>query len=187
MTTALHRKKQPEFVRRRLLDGAVRIALEHGPAGQTMQAVSDAAGVTKGGLFHHFPTKQALIEGIFAILTERLDLDIDDAMARDPSPQGSFTRAYVEAVFPDPTAGSESRAAALYLSALADPDVRRQHAAWMARRLERHRATDGAPSLEVVRLAADGAWHAYLLHASGEPLPDLAALRGRLLAMAPPG
>nr|WP_244413638.1 helix-turn-helix domain-containing protein [Methylorubrum extorquens] len=51
-----------------------------------MQAVSDAAGVTKGGLFHHFPSKQALIAEIFATLTERLDAEIDAAMVRDPSP-----------------------------------------------------------------------------------------------------
>lgn len=187
MSSAFHRKKQPNFVLRRLLDCAVRIALEHGPTGLTIEAVTDAAGVTKSFLYYHFPTKQALVEGVFETLTERLDADIDAAMARDPAPHGRFTRAYVEAVFPDPTSGSESQAAALYLSGLADPDVRRQHAAWMVRRLERHRATDSAPTLEVVRLAADGAWHACLLHASDGPLPDLAALRGRLRVMAPPG
>lgn len=186
MASALTRKKQPEFVRRRLLEGAVRLALEHGPAGLTMQAVSDAAGVTKGGLFHHFPSKQALIAGIFATLTERLDAEIDAAMVRDPSPSGGFTRANVETDFSNSTVGRESRTAALYLSALADPGVRRLHAEWIARRLERHRATDGAPALEVVRLAADGAWQACLLHAAGGPLPDMAALGVRLLAMAPP-
>ncbi|HEV2542430.1 MAG TPA: TetR/AcrR family transcriptional regulator [Methylobacterium sp.] len=186
MASALTRKKQPEFVRRNLLEGAARLVLEHGPAGLTMQAVSDAAGVTKGGLFHHFPSKQALALGIFAALTERLDAEIDAAMTRDPSPSGSFTRAYVEAVFSDPVLGRESRTATLHLTALADPGVRRLQAEWIARRLERHRATDGAPALEVVRLAADGAWQACLLHAAGGPLPDMAALRVRLLAMAPP-
>lgn len=138
MASALTRKKQPEFVRRNLLEGAARLVLEHGPAGLTMQAVSDAAGVTKGGLFHHFPSKQALALGIFAALTERLDAEIDAAMTRDPSPSGSFTRAYVEAVFSDPALGRESRTAALHLTALADPGVRRLHAEWIARRLERH-------------------------------------------------
>lgn len=186
MTSTLHPRKQPAFVRRKLLDCAVRLAFEHGPAGLTIQAVSDAAGVTKGGLFYHFPSKQALIEGIFDTLTERLDADVDAAMARDPSPRGSFTRAYVEAVFADPAVGQENRTAALYLSALADSGVRRLHAEWIARRLERHRDTDDAPALEIVRLAADGAWHACLLHAAGGPLPDMVALRGRLLAMALP-
>jgi AcrR family transcriptional regulator len=186
VTSTLHQKKQPLFVRRKLLNCAVRLALEHGPAGLTIQAVSDAAGVTKGGLFYHFPSKQALVEGIFDTLTERLDADVDAAMARDPSPRGSFTRAYVEAVFADPVIGRESRAAALYLSALADPGVHRLHAEWFARRLERHRDTDDAPTLEIVRLAADGAWHACLLHAAGGPLLDMADLRRRLLAMALP-
>lgn len=173
-------------MRRKILDCAVRAALEHGPAGLTIQAVSDAAGVTKGGLFYHFPSKQALVEGIFDTLIERLDADIDAAMTRDPSPRGSFTRAYVEAVFTEPAVGPENPTAALYISVLADSSVRRLHAAWIAQRLERHRDTDDAPAFEIVRLAADGAWHACLLHAAGGPLPDMVALRGRLLAMALP-
>ncbi|CAO4155505.1 hypothetical protein LPLAFNJD_LOCUS4461 [Methylorubrum aminovorans] len=63
---------------------------------------------------------------------------------------------YVEAILADPVVERRNWAA-LYLSALADPDVRRVD----RRRLERHRATDGAPTLEVVRLAVDGAWHAW--------------------------
>ena len=64
-----------------------------------MQAVAAAAGVTKGGLFHHFGSKQALIEGLFADLLARVDAEIDAAIEADPKPRGSFTRAYVNAVF----------------------------------------------------------------------------------------
>ena len=54
------RKKQPEVVRRALLDQAARITLEQGLSKVTFQAVADAAGVTKGGLMHPFATKNAL-------------------------------------------------------------------------------------------------------------------------------
>lgn len=183
MKTISQRKKQPELVRRLLLDCAMKLALEHGPSGITVQAVSEAAGVTKGGLFHHFPSRQALVEGLFADLVEKLDTDIDAAMAKDPRPRGSFTRAYVGATFDDPVLGEGNPGAALYVSALAEPSVRRKWADWFAARLERHRDTDDTPTLEIVRLAADGAWLAHLMREDGGVVPDLPALRERLIAM----
>ena len=71
--SAHHRKKQPEQVRRALLDCAAQIAAEDGAAAITIQAVATRAGVTKGGLLHHFDSKQALIEAVFADLLEKLD------------------------------------------------------------------------------------------------------------------
>ncbi|MBP8939478.1 MAG: helix-turn-helix transcriptional regulator, partial [Agrobacterium sp.] len=62
MTNAHERKKQPEIVRRSLLDCAAKLAADQGVAALSIQAVADAAGVTKGGLFHHFASKQALLE-----------------------------------------------------------------------------------------------------------------------------
>src|SRR3546814_10243849 len=58
MSLSHQRKKQPELVRRSLIDCAARIVAEAGVGGATIQAVADAAGVTKGGLLHHFPSKQ---------------------------------------------------------------------------------------------------------------------------------
>ena len=99
MDNAYQRKKQPEAVRRALLDQAARLAVEEGLAAVTVQAVSDAAGVTKGGFIHHFPSKQALIDAVFEELLDTLSDDLDRRLAADPQPYGSFTRAYVESVF----------------------------------------------------------------------------------------
>ncbi|WP_411901453.1 TetR/AcrR family transcriptional regulator [Methylorubrum thiocyanatum] len=187
MATAYKRKKQPELVRRTLLDCAAKLALEQGLAAVTVQAVAEAAGVTKGGLFHHFPSKQALVEGVFADLLARVDADIDTAMAADPERRGAFTRAYVGSTFSDPLLPRGSQWAALHISALAEPSLRRLWAEWFADRLARHRDTDDGPSFEIVRLAADGAWLAFLFREDGGPVPDIPALRGRLLAMTRPG
>jgi AcrR family transcriptional regulator len=91
--SAYTRAKQPEQVRHALLDCTAAVAMDHGVAGVTVQAVATAAGVTKGGLFHHFASKQALIEGLFADLLARLDAEIDVTIAADPKPRGGFTRA----------------------------------------------------------------------------------------------
>jgi hypothetical protein len=50
--------------------------------------------------------------------------------------------------------------------------------------LRRHHDTDAGPELELVRLAADGAWLAYLVREKpSDPVPALDALRERLVAM----
>ncbi|OHV17185.1 TetR family transcriptional regulator [Methylorubrum extorquens] len=184
MATAYHRKKQPELVRRTLLDCAAKLALEQGLAAVTVQAVSHAAGVTKGALFHHFASKQALVKGVVADLIAQLDADIDAAMAKDSEPYGRYTRAYVDITLHDPMMTEGSQWAALHISILAEPALRRIVSDWFAERLRRHRDTDGDADLEFVRLAADGAWIAYLVREKPtDPVPELGALRARLIAM----
>ena len=177
------RKRQPVLVRQSLIDHATRIALSDGLAAVTVQAVSDAAGVTKGGFFHHFPSKQALVEGAIANMVARLDAAVDEAMAADPHARGRFTRAYVEVTFADLSNEARGQWSALYVSMLGEPDLRRLWSAWLAGRLDRHRDTDGDPDLEVVRLATDGVWLSCLMADGSDPGPDLAALKPRLLAL----
>src|SRR3546814_2434190 len=87
---------------RSLIDCAARIVAEAGVGGATIQAVADAAGVTKGGLLHHFPSKQILIEALFADLLEQLDAQLDaqleGELEGDARSYGRFTRAYVRAM-----------------------------------------------------------------------------------------
>lgn len=174
------RRKEPEAVRRALLDCAAEITARHGFAALTIQAIAAAAGVTKGGLFHHFPNKQVLVEGMFADQLEKLDLMLDTIIAADPEPHGVFTRAYVAVVFDREQFGKNTVWAAMAASLAADPMLRELWANWYRTRCDRHRDTDGEPVLEVVRLAADGAWYAYLID---EPDASAEALRRTLMAM----
>jgi AcrR family transcriptional regulator len=82
--SAHHRKKQPEQVRRALLDCAAQIAAEQGAAAITIQAVAERAGVTKGGLLHHFDSKQALLAAVFSDLLEQMDREISADASREP-------------------------------------------------------------------------------------------------------
>lgn len=182
MTNAHARRKQPEIVRRALLDCAAGLAVKEGLAGVTVQAVADAAGVTKGGLFHHFSTKQALVEAMFADLLDRLDAEIDAAIAQDAERWGSFTRAYVDSVFVGREFGFDTPWAALSVAMVAEPHLRRLWVSWLDERRKRHRETDDDPMLELVRLAADGAWLSVTIR-EGEAAEDTADLRHRLLAL----
>jgi len=51
------------------------------------------------GVFYHFPTKEALIQGIMARLIERFEGYLDAEAARDPQPGGRWARAFVCASF----------------------------------------------------------------------------------------
>ena len=57
--------------RARLLEAAEQVLAEKGPAASTDE-IAKAAGVGIGTLFRHFPTKEALIEGVFAARMRRM-------------------------------------------------------------------------------------------------------------------
>lgn len=179
------RKKEPERVRRALLDATASLASEKGFAAVTIDAVAKAAGVTKGGLFHHFPGKEALFRGALMDLIERFDAAIDAAMTADPHLSGRFTRAYVKTIFNQHREADDNRLAALTLSMLAVPDLQRCWAQWLGSRLERQGEHDSDVRFEIVRLAVDGVWLALLMPNAALPI-DFAAVRNGLLTQAAP-
>lgn len=161
--SAYARKKDPEGVRRKLLDCAAWIIADGGAPALTIQAVAEAAGVTKGGLLHHFQSRQILLEALFADLLRTLDAEIDDGIAADDQAYGSFTRAYLTAMARLSGRSSNRLWAALALSMQSEKSLRALWSEWLSRRLERHAGTDGDPSLSIVRYAADGIWLADLM------------------------
>jgi len=183
MSKAHKREKQPELVRRSLLDHAARCAVEEGLARLTLQTVAEAASVTKGGLLHHFPSKQALIEAVFEDMLGRLDKEIERLSAEDDIEKGRFTRAYIDAFFQVTRDGPKSPWAALAISSMTDAGLRALWSDWMSERLERHAATDSHPAFKLARYAADGIWLANLTEANGIPAEELAGLRDQLKHM----
>ncbi|MFD1538616.1 TetR/AcrR family transcriptional regulator [Nonomuraea guangzhouensis] len=156
----------------RLLDAAADVLLSDGAESLTLEAVAKRAGVSKGGLFYHFPTKQALT----AAMIERLTKAFDDALDQAGDRPGDFLRAYVRATLPErhTTAAPADRVTvALLAGVLVDPaglaPLRERFAAWQARL-----ADDGIDpaAATAIRLAVDGWWAVRLLGLS-EPGPGL--------------
>jgi AcrR family transcriptional regulator len=56
-----------------MLDAAEAIVLENGARHMTLDAVAARAGVSKGGLLYHFPTKEALLRAMLERLRKQLD------------------------------------------------------------------------------------------------------------------
>lgn len=75
------RTRNPSATRQRLLDAARDIACEEGASSLSLDAVAARAGVSKGGLLYHFPSREALLR---AVVTDSVDRMRDDLEARAP-------------------------------------------------------------------------------------------------------
>jgi AcrR family transcriptional regulator len=158
MEAGYKRKKQPELVKSQLIEAAIEISSKIGLSNITVQAVADLAGVTKGGLLHHFPSKQVLIEEVFNILMENLDLEINRIMEKDSEPKGSFSRAYVKSSYSGHENNSIKIWPAFSTSLVLDSEMQKIWYEWLKLRLQKHKKTDSSINCEIARLAADGLW-----------------------------
>jgi AcrR family transcriptional regulator len=63
----------PANSREVILEAAEAVVLENGARHMTLDAVAARAGVSKGGLLYHFPTKEALLRAMLERLRKQLD------------------------------------------------------------------------------------------------------------------
>ncbi len=59
--------------RDKILDGAYQVLTELGHAGLRSSNISQAAGVSRGGMLHHYPSKEELIAALYVRLMCRLE------------------------------------------------------------------------------------------------------------------
>jgi AcrR family transcriptional regulator len=175
--------------RDRILRAAEDVVIRDGVSKLTLEAAALEAGVSKGGVLYHFPSRGALVSA----MVDRFVVSFDDDLAAFGGlggKPGDFTRAYLRATLePSSSAGAgapeeemtelelrDRRLGGALLAGMAsDPELlaplRDRFAAWQAA-LE----ADGLPPAvaTLVRLCADGLWLADLL--------ELAPVRGELRA-----
>lgn len=174
MAEAHRRKKNPEQVRRDIIDSAQCLALEQGLVGVSLDAVAKNAGVTKGGLFHHFANKQVLIDAVFQTMLSEFEAALDARMAADPEPYGRFTRAWIG----QSLEAADVQWAPLWMASLTDARLRQLWGDWFAAKLAASNEDDF--ELELARFTADGIWLGVFF---GTAPADREALRVRLIAM----
>lgn len=178
MTSAPSRKNDPQAVRSRLLDCAARLIVDHGLSTLTLERVAREAGVSKGGLLHHYPGKDALIGGLFDQVVEWFDCQVDAVLKTDEASSARFSRAYLQVIGNiDMSVPEEKRLAVLILMLSSDPQCSAKWNGWVDSRLRQHHLTDANPLARTLRLAADGLW---LSDLSGGPDSQLVA-RGEIL------
>lgn len=86
---------QPSF----LLAAANKVVVRQGVDSLTLDAVANEAGVSKGGLLHHFPNKEVLIAGMVQQALDKFVDVLEHELAKDPIPDtpGHWVRAYIRA------------------------------------------------------------------------------------------
>lgn len=157
-----------------IVDAALRVAERAGVGAVTLEAVAAEAGLTKGGVVYHFPTKAELLAGIHAELAARWEEQLTGLLDVEPSEATRADRlaAYIRASAETATPGEY-----LFVS---DAETTRANAepwdevsARWAPDAPRPRA-DGSYAPEelrvfVAQLAADGLWsHTFV---NGERMP----------------
>jgi AcrR family transcriptional regulator len=85
-TKTSRRQDYSSSTKRALLDSATTLFTDHGYAGTSLDEVVAAARVTKGALYHHFPSKLALFENVFLRVQEETTTEIGRAIntSKDP-------------------------------------------------------------------------------------------------------
>ena len=156
-------RRDSTATKRRILDAAEQVVLRDGVGHLTLDAAAHEAGLSKGGVLYHFPTRDSLVAAMVTRIIEQFEEDIASYLPEAGTPEasapGAFARAYVRSTLEPAAPGEERLGAALLAAAAAEPDllVPLQEAAdgWQARLVD-----DGLdPAFAtVIRLACDGLW-----------------------------
>jgi len=144
--------------RERILEAAERVVGDVGAARMTLEGVAQAAGVSKGGLLYHFPTKEALLGSLAKRYVEGMVDCVEQAKSGMGETSARELKACIVGVL-DPQARAKVRGmgAALFAAAandLALLEVIRERIANVMRQLEDSNVDFARAA--IVTLAIDG-------------------------------
>lgn len=145
-----------------LLRAATAVVSTRGSASLTLEAVALEAGVSKGGLLYHFPTKKALIAGMVSQAVEAFE----GALATAEASVGDWLEGYVEATLVDLDTGDPL--SGILTAAAEDPELVAPFRTALARWYRRAQDDYGLQATPLL-LALDALW----LHVRLGTLPEL--------------
>lgn len=185
MAEAHRRQKQPQLIREQLLAVVRSLLVDQGPHAVTLDAVAKRANVTKGGLQHHFPSKQTLLEALADQLFEEFESSFAHALSQEAESPARHARAYIRTCFNiNPDGHTVETQRAIGLLALTLPQCReRWHAAMQAALAADGNDPETANRLLLCRLAGDGFWFAQMLDVYDLDAPRKEAILKMLLAL----
>ncbi len=170
----MKQKKIASTTRIEILDAACRVVLNKGVNALTLDSTALEAGVSKGGLLYHFPSKDSLIAGMIERLINAFERTLERELVKT---EGDWLNAYINISFiSDPQYNQLS--AALFAGIANNPALLKPLQSHFDR--WQKKAEESAPSPEVgtlIRLAMDGLWVSDLM---GFASPS-AAMRKKLL------
>lgn len=141
-----------------ILHAAARVVKEHGIFNLTMEAAAKEAGISKGGLLYHYPSKEALVKGMVEHLAENYTGKIRDNAQNEKGNVGNWTRAFLHVTFNQTYQYKEMNAGLLAAKAV-KPElllpIKDAYTEWQ----QNIENDDIDPiTATIIRLAADGIW-----------------------------
>lgn len=165
-----------------------RILQRDGLASLTLAAVALEAGLSKGGLLYHFPSKVALIEALFQHHMDRFNARVQEIVTMEEAGAGGWLRAYARASVEQITDPDQaSLFASLFAAGERYPTVlalmRQSYDEWQAEMA----ACDLEPTTALlVRLAVDGFWFTEMYQFAPLDHAERAAVLTAILHLATP-
>ncbi|MGE3163298.1 MAG: TetR/AcrR family transcriptional regulator [Planctomycetota bacterium] len=150
-----------------LLDAVEAVVARLGIASLTLDAVAAEAGMSKGGLLHHFPTKDRLVEGLVTRCAEGWRACYMQALSQTPDGPGRMARALLHHCLSDAECWTEqlrSSSSAVFAALAQNPSLIQPMRAVYSD-LHHRIANDGLPTGvgEAVAAAIDGLWLDWVL------------------------
>ena len=165
----------------RALAAALTIVCRDGAGSLTMEAVAKEAGLSKGGVLHHFSTKDTLVRELVESMTRQWEAAVDAAAETDPEPVGRYVRAFMKALAEPALAvvGRGLLGAVALKPELLDP-LRQSYL-----RCQKRIARDGLDPVDAYQcvLIADALWYGAIFDLPPPPEETLTKLRARLDAI----
>ena len=150
-----------------LLDAAEAVVVRQGIANLTLDAVAAEAGMSKGGLLHHFPTKDRLVEALVTRSADNWRACYMEAYERTSEGPGRMARALLDHCLSDAQCwtGELQRSSSACFAALAQNPSLIEPMRAVYSDLHRRVAEDGLPPGvgEAVAAAIDGLWLYWVL------------------------
>lgn len=111
---------QVKSCRVEVLHAAELVILEQGIGGLTLEAVAHRAGVSKGGLLYHYPSKDKLVEALVGRCVETWEEEHTQTIAAMPPGPGRTIKALLACCMGSPEAWSEAerRSSVVLMAAL---------------------------------------------------------------------
>lgn len=176
-------KRSSSATRDMILSAAATVVLSQGASRMTLEAVAKEAGVSKGGLLYHFPSKDALIEGMIEHMVQGLDERINQEYAHDDfgTNQGRWLRALTKTNF---SSSDLELSAGLTAAVLLNPDLLEPNRkAYETRQSLIEQDGVDIVLANIIRLVGDGIWFSELLGFAPPKEPLKTQIKDRLLSL----
>lgn len=167
-----------------ILDGAEDVVLRDGVTGLTLEAVAAKAGISKGGLLYHYPSKERLIGAMVERIVRQWREDFQGAIESVPPGPGRVPRGCLQMCFEDSGDWDECvrRGSVVLLAALTANPVLVQPMRDCYADIHRRVREDGLKPgyAECVLAAVDGLWFSRIFGLHERRAGDLQSMRACL-------